>query len=159
MRACRNHTWDRREVLRSWSVIAAAAVVSILLPMSATPVAAQAIPDFCFIQTSDIHINPRPAGVAPQAGGRSVDAVAWLCKEAAKPQKQEPYGITTPVPAFVFATGDITEYGVIGETWSDFLGCFSSLECPLYVIPGNHDNTWTAMYQICLLYTSDAADE
>ncbi|MBN1489346.1 MAG: PQQ-binding-like beta-propeller repeat protein [Phycisphaerae bacterium] len=148
MHTCQSHTCSRRDVLRNGSLVAAAAFVSIWAPIATSIATAQTIPDFCFIQVSDIHVNPRPTGMAPQAGGRSVDTLAWICKEVAKPQKQEPYGITAPTPAFVFATGDITEYGVIGETWSDFLACFSSLKCPLHVIPGNHDNTWTAMYHI-----------
>lgn len=115
------------------------------LPAVAAP---PKIPDFCFLQISDVHIEPRPASVAPHAGGRSVDAIKWICGEAAKPQALTPYKITAPVPAFVIATGDLTEFGVIGGTWSDIERYFQTLPCPMYIIPGNHDNTWTAMLSI-----------
>lgn len=106
------------------------------------------IPDFCFLQISDVHIEPRPAGVPRHAGGRSVDTLKWVCAEAAKPQAQPPYNLTAPIPAFVIVTGDLTEYGVTGETWSDVESYLKPLPCPFYVVPGNHDNTWTAMLQI-----------
>jgi outer membrane protein assembly factor BamB len=110
--------------------------------------ATPSIPDFTFLQVSDIHIDPRPAGVKRSETGRSVETIRWVCDEAGKTQALGPYGVTAPVPAFVIATGDLTEYGVIAETWSDFETWFAPLKCPLYVVPGNHDNTWTAILQI-----------
>ncbi|GMU24028.1 MAG: hypothetical protein AMXMBFR13_41050 [Phycisphaerae bacterium] len=56
--------------------------------------------------------------------------------------------VSTPPPAFVIATGDLTEYGVIGETWDQFEAYFEALDLPMYVVPGNHDNTWTSMTPI-----------
>ncbi|MCP4248762.1 MAG: PQQ-binding-like beta-propeller repeat protein, partial [bacterium] len=51
-------------------------------------------------------------------------------------------------PSFGLATGDLTEYGVIDDTFSVFEAAFAPLPIPLYVVPGNHDNTWVAMYEV-----------
>ncbi len=109
----------------------------------------RAIDDFCFLQVSDIHIDPQPVG-APNPGpdARSVSTLEWFCREAVKPQSLKPLDLTAPKPEFVIATGDLTEYGVIHKTWSNFESYFKPLDLPLYVTPGNHDNTWTAMLPI-----------
>jgi outer membrane protein assembly factor BamB len=107
------------------------------------------IPDFCFLQVSDIHINPQPVGAPdPGPGDRSIQELAWFRGAAAKPQVLGPSGITTPVPSFVIATGDLTEYGAIHKTWDNFEALFKPLPLPLYVTPGNHDNTWTPIEHI-----------
>ncbi len=110
---------------------------------------AERVGEFSFLQISDIHINPHPVnGRAPGPDDRSVEAVAWVCEEATKPQALTPFGMEAPPPRFVIATGDLTEYGVIHETWADFEGLFAPLKIPLYVSVGNHDDTWTAMRHI-----------
>ncbi len=138
--------FDHRLNVVTAIVTAALALVSI---PGYTAAAAEPIPDFCFLQISDMHVNPHPVGGRdPQRGDRSVDAIAWFCREAGKPQILDPVQITTPVPALVIATGDLTEYGVIHKTWDDLERLFEPLDLPLYLTPGNHDNTWTAMQHI-----------
>ncbi len=121
-----------------------------MLPGAVAVAAEPARPDFCFLQISDIHISPHPRGVGPTEGLRGKETLAWLCAEAGRPQAQTPYNVTAPPPAFIVATGDITEYGVIGTTWRDVERVFEPLpeSCPLHVLPGNHDNTWTSMNHI-----------
>ncbi|MFQ5806908.1 MAG: PQQ-binding-like beta-propeller repeat protein [Phycisphaerae bacterium] len=104
--------------------------------------------DFAFVQVSDVHVSPHLARSGAPAPLRGAESIAWICREAAEPQAMAPFGITTSTPAFGLATGDLTEYGVIDDTWSLFEQAFKSLAYPLYVVPGNHDNTWVAMYHI-----------
>ncbi|MFH1745638.1 MAG: PQQ-binding-like beta-propeller repeat protein [Planctomycetota bacterium] len=104
--------------------------------------------DFSFVQFSDMHLNPHLARQGPPGAVRGAEAIAWICEQAALPQEMTPFGITAPPPAFALATGDLTEYGVIDDTWEVFERTFGDLPCPLYVIPGNHDNTWVAMYEV-----------
>ncbi len=101
-------------------------------------------PDFSFLQISDIHFSPIPHG-SNFEDSRSVDTLAWVSGEARTPQKLEPLGITAPPPSFIIATGDVTEFGVIDRTFNRFEAAFKNLEIPLYVVPGNHDNTWTSI--------------
>ncbi len=106
------------------------------------------IPDFTFLHLSDTHINPhllREGEPGPLRGG---DTIAWICEEAAKPQYMKPFDLTVPAPSFAIVTGDLTEYGVIDDTWELFEKAFEKMPCPLYVVPGNHDNTWVPMYHI-----------
>lgn len=131
------------------SVVAAMALAAVSALARVEATAAPRVGDFCFLQISDIHVNPQPYGVPdPKPTDRSVRELAWFCGEAAKPQVLEPLGITTPKPSFVVATGDLTEYGVIHKTWDNFERYLEPLTIPLYVTPGNHDNTWTAMQHI-----------
>jgi len=37
---------------------------------------------------------------------------------------------------------------VIDDTWQVFEDAFAKLPCPLHVMPGNHDNTWVALYEV-----------
>ncbi len=122
-------------------------LVAMILMGRMPPAASAAAADFSFIQVSDVHISPRPAGARAEAV-RGGDTLRWLCAEAARPQVQQPYNITAPPPSFVMVTGDITEYGVIAETWSDVERAFGCLPCKWFVIPGNHDSTWTSMNHI-----------
>jgi outer membrane protein assembly factor BamB len=110
--------------------------------------AGPAIEDFAFVQLSDSHVSPHVARTGAPGPLRGAKSVAWVCEQAVGPQKIRPFKITTPAPAFALATGDLTEYGVIDDTWSLFEKAFASLPYPLYVTPGNHDNTWVAMYHI-----------
>ncbi|MGB9625374.1 MAG: PQQ-binding-like beta-propeller repeat protein [Phycisphaerae bacterium] len=143
------HGGDRRSRQRNgYATVLMAAFVAACVGIRPITAAPPKIPDFSFIQISDIHIDPHPAGTRTPGGGRSVDTVRWICAEAAKPQPLPPYNITAPPPAFVIATGDLTEYGVIGETWSDIEQYFRPLPVPFFITPGNHDNTWTAILPI-----------
>ncbi|HEY3246381.1 MAG TPA: PQQ-binding-like beta-propeller repeat protein [Phycisphaerae bacterium] len=106
------------------------------------------IPDFTFLQISDIHIEPHLTRTGPPGKLRGAECIEWICAEAGKPQQLTPFNMTVPPPSFVIATGDLTEYGVVDDTWDIFEKAFEKLPCPLYVVPGNHDNTWVAMYHI-----------
>lgn len=117
--------------------------------MVGAPFLANAQTALTFLHISDMHINPQPRGAAaPEPEARSVDAIGWICEEASKPQELTPLNKTVEPPAFVIATGDLTEYGVIHTTWEHFERYFEPLNIPLYLTPGNHDNTWTAMLSI-----------
>ena len=110
--------------------------------------AGRAIEDFAFVQITDMHISPHLARTGEPGPPRGAESVAWVCEQAVGPQTIAPFKITTGAPTFALATGDLTEYGVIDDTWSIFERAFASLPYPLYVLPGNHDNTWVAMYHI-----------
>ncbi|MBI4582271.1 MAG: PQQ-binding-like beta-propeller repeat protein [Planctomycetes bacterium] len=110
---------------------------------------AGAIRDFCFLHTSDNHLSPQPVGApAPGPDDRALSGLTWFVAEAGKPQVVEPLQLTTPPPAFVIDTGDLTEYGVIHRTWDTFEAAIAPLGIPFYVTPGNHDNTWTGIMQV-----------
>lgn len=104
--------------------------------------------DFSFIQITDMHVSPHLARTGDPGPVRGARSIAWICRAAAGPQTVPEWGFIAPAPAFALATGDLTEYGVIDDTWTVFTHAFKSLPYPLYVLPGNHDNTWVAMYQI-----------
>jgi outer membrane protein assembly factor BamB/predicted phosphohydrolase len=104
--------------------------------------------DFAFIQFSDSHISPHLDRTPAPGAPRGAASIAWICTQAVGPQEIAPLGLTTPPPAFAIATGDLTEYGVIDDTWAQFEQAFAALPYPLYVIPGNHDNTWVPMYAL-----------
>jgi outer membrane protein assembly factor BamB len=106
------------------------------------------VEDFAFIQISDIHIGPHLMRTGAPGPLNGAESVAWICREAAQPQNVSEIGLATPVPAFGLVTGDLTEYGVIDDTWSLFEQAFAALPYRLYVLPGNHDNTWVAMYHV-----------
>jgi outer membrane protein assembly factor BamB/3',5'-cyclic AMP phosphodiesterase CpdA len=107
-----------------------------------------AVANFSVIHISDIHVDPHLARSGEPGPLRSGETIRWVCEQAAQPQEVAPYHLTAPPPACVLATGDLTEYGMIDDTWAIFERAFHDLPCPLYVVPGNHDNTWVAMYQI-----------
>lgn len=117
-----------------------------LLAFALPVLAAGAVPDFAFVQISDTHVDAHLARTPPPGPMRGAECLAWVCEQASQPQVVSKWVLTTPAPAFVIATGDLTEFGVIDDTWAIFEQAFKSLPCPLYVLPGNHDNTWVAMY-------------
>ncbi len=110
--------------------------------------AAAAISDFCFLHISDMHFSPVPFGTDKASAVRGSDVIAWLYEEATQVQKLGPLAIQTPPPAFVAVTGDVTEYGVINETWDAVENILKPLRIPFYVTPGNHDNTWTSIQRV-----------
>jgi outer membrane protein assembly factor BamB len=124
------------------------AVLLSAVPVLAAGLSLASIEDFAFVQVSDVHVEPHLARTGDPGPLRGGDTIEWICRAAVGPQTIAPFGITTPAPAFGLATGDLTEYGVIDDTWSIFQQAFAPLPYPLYVLPGNHDNTWVAMYHI-----------
>ena len=122
--------------------------LAILMLACAVNSARAQVDDFTFVQVTDIHISPVLERETPPATVRGNDTIAWFCKAAGQPQAIPGDPTPTPVPAFALATGDLTEYGVIDKTWQVFEQAFAALPCPLYVLPGNHDNTWVAMYDV-----------
>ncbi|HPD30945.1 MAG TPA: PQQ-binding-like beta-propeller repeat protein [Phycisphaerae bacterium] len=130
-----------------WMLVAAALTPAAVL---ASAVAADGtVQDFCFLHISDMHVSPVPLGTGKEDAARlSAAGIAWVCDEAAKPQVLGPLNMRTPPPSFLVATGDITEYGVINETWGVVEDLFKPLSIPWYITPGNHDNTWTAIQRI-----------
>lgn len=127
-----------------------ALVAGLLLTVAALVGGAEGAPaeDFAFVQITDMHLSPHLARSGAPGPLRGADSIAWICRRAVGPQTVPAWGITTPAPAFGLATGDLTEYGVIDDTWALFEQAFEPLPYPLYVLPGNHDNTWVAMYHV-----------
>lgn len=135
------------------SILNKTAVVSIVVFLVAqtSSQASSEIPDFCFIHTSDNHLSPEPVGTKPaKAGDVRYDGLAWMRDEACKPQeiKVADLNVTTPKPSFIINTGDVTEFGVINTTFDTFESIFKDLPIPLFITPGNHDNTWTNVMQV-----------
>lgn len=123
-------------------------ILVVALPASAAGQTSPPVEDFSFVHISDIHVSPHVARTGAPGPLRGAESIAWICQQAVGPQTIPPFETTTPAPAFGLATGDLTEYGVIDDTWSLFEQAFASLPYPLHVLPGNHDNTWVAMYHI-----------
>jgi outer membrane protein assembly factor BamB len=115
---------------------------------SAAERADAALDDFSVLHFTDLHIDPHLARHSAPGPLRGGETIRWICAQAAQPQELAPFGLTAPPPAFAIATGDLTEYGVIDDTWQVFERAVRDLPCPLYVVPGNHDNTWVAMYGV-----------
>ncbi len=132
--------FSRRQIIGG-----AAAGLGLSLGIRSTRAASRKIEDFSFIQVSDLHMDPRPEGSSTTPSGNSVDTIAWVCEQAHGPQSLGPNRPAAPPPAFVMATGDLTEYGVIAHTWKMWEQCWAPLGIPLYITPGNHDGTWTGI--------------
>lgn len=100
-------------------------------------------PDFAFIHLSDTHLDPRPTGHAYRGDGRSVDVLGWISEKTRTPigadAKADPAG---RLPAFAIHTGDVFEYSVVDDCWGDWDHAVADAACPIYCVPGNHDNTW-----------------
>ncbi len=125
----------------------------VLLPLilAIVPLAAsQPAPtdDFAFVQISDVHISPHLERMGGQGAVRGAESIKWICRHAVGPQHLAPADLKLSAPSFGFATGDLTEYGVIDDTWDVYLRAFDELPYPVYHLPGNHDNTWVAMYHV-----------
>jgi len=91
-----------------------------------------AVPDFTFIQASDVHA-PRPeshATIARIAGLSELDLA--------------PFGLKVPKPGFVIVTGDLNEFGGGSGGWAEYLSYWKGCPLPVYHQLGNHDNTWRA---------------
>jgi outer membrane protein assembly factor BamB len=100
-------------------------------------------PDFAFIHLSDTHLDPRPLGHPYRGDGRSVDVLGWISEKTrtmiGADAKADPAG---KLPAFAIHTGDVFEYGVVDDCWGDWDRAVADATCPIYCVPGNHDNTW-----------------
>lgn len=100
-------------------------------------------PDFAFIHLSDTHLDPRPTGHAYRGDGRSVDVLGWISQKTrtliGADTKADPAG---KLPAFAIHTGDVFEYSVVDDCWVDWDRAVADAACPIYCVPGNHDNTW-----------------
>ncbi|UCG16400.1 MAG: PQQ-binding-like beta-propeller repeat protein [Phycisphaerales bacterium] len=143
----------KRFLLLAWPIILILGVGSAAAPGESGALGARAEPpanraEFSVLHFADVHVSPHLLRTGAAGPPRGNGTIRWICEQAAAPQKLTPFGYTAPAPAFAFATGDLTEYGVIDDTWDVFLQAFRDLPCPMYVTPGNHDNTWVAMYRI-----------
>ncbi len=124
------------------------AVLAVVCLTSAVDANEPPVEDFTFVQFTDLHLSPYLERMGKPPALRGGETIEWICREAVGPRRITPWELTTTAPAFALVTGDITEYGVIDETWEEFEKAFAPLPYPLYVLPGNHDNTWVAMYHI-----------
>ncbi len=100
------------------------------------------VQDFTFIQISDIHTEARLSADAAKVQRSRGSNIARIPVTA--PVDLPPYDVQVPAPSFMIVTGDLTEYGVAGVTWQDYLDFFKNINIPVYHILGNHDNTWVA---------------
>jgi outer membrane protein assembly factor BamB len=133
-------------------VVPILALVAFLVTIGVAPASGQRevgeVVGFSVLHVTDMHIDPHLARSGPPGPLRGGETIEWVCQEAAKAQDVVPFELTAPPPTFALATGDLTEYGVIDDTWEVFERAFHRLPCPLNVLPGNHDNTWVAMYEV-----------
>lgn len=108
-----------------------------------------AVEDFSAVHVTDVHVSPHLLRTgAPAKLVRGAETVGWIIAQLKQPQVPGADMPAAPAPSFTLATGDLTEFGVIDDTWSIYEKAFADLPGEMYVIPGNHDNTWVAMSQI-----------
>lgn len=93
---------------------------------------AASIPDFSFIQCSDVHAPFGKDEVMVRL--RTLGAV-----------RLSPYNVTAPPPSFVLVTGDLNEFGGGNGAWETYLRYWQGFSIPIYQVPGNHDNTWDCL--------------
>jgi outer membrane protein assembly factor BamB len=98
------------------------------------------VEDFTFIQITDIHTEARLSADRPKVQRSRGSNITRI--PVTEPVDLSPYDEQAPAPAFMIVTGDLTEYGVAGVTWQDYLDFFEHIDIPVYHILGNHDNTW-----------------
>jgi 3',5'-cyclic AMP phosphodiesterase CpdA len=118
-----------------------AIVLVTLLPAS------NATAELTFVQISDAHFSPDLVRIPEAVALRGAATVAWIQEHAAGPQAVQPWGLTTPMPAYAVFTGDVFEFGVIDRTAEQLERAFGDWPFPVWVLPGNHDNTWGALYR------------
>lgn len=109
--------------------------------------AARAADEFTVLHFSDVHIGPYLARDGAPGAVRGADTIAWMARAVAGPQAVGEKR-TEPAPEFAIVTGDITEYGVIDDTWEIAQRALDVLPFPWYAVAGNHDNTWVALYDV-----------
>ncbi|HEX9832120.1 MAG TPA: metallophosphoesterase, partial [Mycobacterium sp.] len=120
----------------------------VLLALGAVAAARAAVEPFTVLHFSDTHVNPHLAREAPPVAVRGEETIRWLVGEVGQPQNVPGFDASVSAPDFAVVTGDITEYGVIDDTWQIAERALGALPCPWYAVPGNHDNTWVALYQV-----------
>lgn len=109
------------------------ALLLALLSLPACAGAASApVPDFTFIQASDVH-TPMPESRSTIARVRDLGELDLA-----------PFGIKASKPGFAIVTGDLTEFGGGSGWWAEYLSYWKDCGIPVYPILGNHDNTWHA---------------
>jgi hypothetical protein len=91
-----------------------------------------AVPDFTFIQASDVH--------APMAQSKATIARIPSLGEI----DLAPFGVKVPKPGFVIVTGDMNEFGGGSGWWAEYLSYWKDCPVPVCHGLGNHDNTWHA---------------
>ncbi len=96
---------------------------------------------FCFLQLSDTHLDPVPAGAPLPGRIRGGETFRWLGGVL----RPSPAGFFLLRPSFLVVTGDLTEFGFSGRTAALVERTFSSLGLPWYAVTGNHDETWNPM--------------
>lgn len=92
-----------------------------------------AVPDFSFIQVSDLHF-PHSGSEATLADLAGIGEV-YL----------RPYRTVSAKPSFIIETGDLTEFGPRGSAWDRHNRAISALGLPCYSALGNHDTTWRSL--------------
>ena len=117
----------RHDVGRGY-VAGALILLSQLVPAGAS--AAPGIPDFTFVQASDVH-TPQPQSRLTIERIKTLDQIPMNM-----------FGITAAKPAFAIVTGDLTEFGGGNGYWAEYLSYWKGYRLPVYNVLGNHDNTW-----------------
>ncbi|TWT33475.1 Outer membrane protein assembly factor BamB precursor [Posidoniimonas corsicana] len=114
---------------------------------AATATGAGAVTDFAFVHLSDTHLDPRPRGQAYNNGGRSVSVLDWFAERAVRPLGADaaPSDGGPLTPEFAIHTGDVFEYSIVDDCWSDWDRAVEGAGLPIYCVPGNHDNTWSSI--------------
>ena len=97
------------------------ALIALMLML---PSRAPAAEPFSFIHISDTHIT---------ASGAFSDKLKAIAGEV---------NALDPKPAFVVATGDLTELGFT-EEYTKYLDTISAFSMPVYNVPGNHETKWS----------------
>ena len=105
--------------------LSAALLLATLAPWAGAEQAA-AVPDFTFIQASDVHA-PRQdskATISKILGLEEIDLA--------------PFGIKVPKPGFVIVTGDMNEFGGGSGWWAEYLSYWKGCAVPVSRGLGNH---------------------
>ena len=123
---------SRESVLESWLLPVAALVCVFLLAPSLRAQNTATVPDFTFIQASDVH-TPMPQSKETFARVRGLGEI-----------NLEPFGLKVQKPGFALVTGDLNEFGGGSGWWETFLSYWKDCGIPVYPALGNHDNTWHA---------------
>jgi outer membrane protein assembly factor BamB len=111
--------------------LAAGLLLAVLTPCAGAEKGV-AVPDFTFIQVSDVH--------APMAQSReTISRIPGLGEI-----DLAPFGIRVPKPGFVIVTGDMNEFGGGSGWWAEYLSYWKGCTIPVFHGLGNHDNTWHA---------------